>query len=166
MHWSYVFLALTHWIEIFSLFFRKILFIIVPKLWLIRVISCRISTNSHEIEALVQERRNSSALAMELHLSCTNPSKWKCFLQRWPFVSRFHQLLVDSLHKGSVMRTFDISLMLAWTNSSVAGDLRCHDADVKSPYCIDLWDSMCGLFSCWDFDESHHQDYVQSCDHQ
>ena len=25
---------------------------------------------------LVQERRNSSALAMELHLSCTNPSIW------------------------------------------------------------------------------------------
>ena len=29
-----------------------------------------------EIDGLVQERRNSSALAMELRLSCTNPSKW------------------------------------------------------------------------------------------
>ena len=31
--------------------------------------------NSH-VDGLVQERRNSSALAMELHLSCTNPSMW------------------------------------------------------------------------------------------
>ena len=28
------------------------------------------------IDGLVQERRNSSALAMELHLSCINPSIW------------------------------------------------------------------------------------------
>ena len=30
------------------------------------------------IEGLVQERRNSSALAMELRLSCTNPSVCHC----------------------------------------------------------------------------------------
>ena len=32
------------------------------------------------IDRLVQERRNSSALAMELRLSCTNPSiySWNC----------------------------------------------------------------------------------------
>ena len=29
------------------------------------------------IDGLVQERRNSSALAMELRLSCTNPSIWQ-----------------------------------------------------------------------------------------
>ena len=29
-----------------------------------------------DIDGLVQERRNSSALAMELRLSCTNSSKW------------------------------------------------------------------------------------------
>ena len=28
------------------------------------------------IDGLMQERRNSSALAMELRLSCTNPSIW------------------------------------------------------------------------------------------
>ena len=35
----------------------------------------------YEIDGLVQERRNSSALAMELHLSCTNPLRsrhWIC----------------------------------------------------------------------------------------
>ena len=30
----------------------------------------------HHIDGLVQERCNSSALAMELHLSCINPSTW------------------------------------------------------------------------------------------
>ena len=29
-----------------------------------------------KMNGLVQERRNSSALALELHLSCTNPLKW------------------------------------------------------------------------------------------
>ena len=29
-----------------------------------------------DLDELVQERRNSSALAMELRLSCTNPSIW------------------------------------------------------------------------------------------
>ena len=35
---------------------------------------------------LVQERRNSSALAMELHLYCTNPSmcSYLCGMQRFP----------------------------------------------------------------------------------
>ena len=32
------------------------------------------------LDGLVQERRNSSALAMELCLSCTNPSIWDRFL--------------------------------------------------------------------------------------
>ena len=31
---------------------------------------------SAQIHGLVQERRNSSALAIELRLSCTNPSTW------------------------------------------------------------------------------------------
>ena len=54
-----------------------------------QVITC---TNAH-FDGLVQKRRNSSALAMELHLSCTNPSiywhlktilgtKFKIFLLR------------------------------------------------------------------------------------
>ena len=29
------------------------------------------------IDGLMQERCNSSALALELHLSCTNPSMWR-----------------------------------------------------------------------------------------
>ena len=52
---------------------------------IIRWITCITDSDPHEtistiiwkqFEGLVQERRNSSALAMELHLSCTNPSIW------------------------------------------------------------------------------------------
>ena len=34
---------------------------------------------AHQIDGLVQERRNSIANAMELPLSCTNPSKCNIF---------------------------------------------------------------------------------------
>ena len=34
-------------------------------------------------DGLVQERRNSHALAMELHLSCTNPSTWCLYYVRY-----------------------------------------------------------------------------------
>ena len=35
----------------------------------------------YEVDGLVQERRNSISNALELRLSCTNPSKWKHFLE-------------------------------------------------------------------------------------
>ena len=35
---------------------------------------------SYQTDGLVQEKRNSSALAMELRLSCTSPSKWTIIL--------------------------------------------------------------------------------------
>ena len=38
-------------------------------------IDIQVPADDLQIDELVQERRNSSALAMELHLSCTNPSK-------------------------------------------------------------------------------------------
>ena len=46
---------------------------------------------THHIDGLVQERRNSSALAMELRLSCTYPSagSWDCWADlndRWCLV--------------------------------------------------------------------------------
>ena len=34
----------------------------------------------YEVDGLVQERRNSISNTLELHLSCTKPSKWKHFL--------------------------------------------------------------------------------------
>ena len=46
-------------------------------------------------DGLVQERRNSIAIALELHLSCTDPSirnrlittNWWCYQNDWPIVS-------------------------------------------------------------------------------
>ena len=81
--WSYVFLALTqryHHIYPWGLS--------VPGLTL----SWFYSQHYHgvmaikQIDGLVQERRNSSALAMELRLSCINPSKW-CWMKPTWFIN-------------------------------------------------------------------------------
>ena len=75
--WSYIFLALTHrYHHIYPWGLS------VPGLTL----SWFYSQHYHgvmvikQIDGLVQERRNSSALAMELRLSCINPSKW-CWMK-------------------------------------------------------------------------------------
>ena len=57
-------------------------------LWMLIALSSH-NTDQH-IDGLVQERRNSSALAMELHLSCTNPSI--SLHQMFPFSSGFSYL--------------------------------------------------------------------------
>ena len=57
-----------------------------------------------QIDGLVQERCNSSALAMELRLSCTNPSKWvnslvpsdNIWQQIWVNIGAGNGLLPDS----------------------------------------------------------------------
>ena len=56
------------------------------------------------IDGLVQERRNSSALTLELCLSCTNPSVWSlCFMQeQHNFFRDLDCELVNSLWDGSV----------------------------------------------------------------
>ena len=41
------------------------------------IIEIRHVADQEEIDGLVQERRTSSALAMELGLSCTNPSRYR-----------------------------------------------------------------------------------------
>ena len=88
----------------------------------------------YEVDGLVQERRNSIFNALELRLSCTNPSKWKHFLH-----SDFH-----------------VSLMVAWTtfwtNTRVAGELRFHSlwfTHFSRPTC--MWNSA-EIFS-WVFPE-------------
>ena len=49
-----------------------------------------------DIDALVQERCNSSALGMELHLSCTNPSIY--YWVNWLFSSKGSSALAMELH--------------------------------------------------------------------
>ena len=43
----------------------------------VAVSGSNVFSRKQEIDVLVQERHNSSVLAMELHLSCTNPSKYQ-----------------------------------------------------------------------------------------
>ena len=54
------------------------------------------------------------------------------------FVRGIHRSPVDFLHKDTLMRTFDVSLKLAWTNcwtnSRIADDLRRHDIHVTSQF--------------------------------
>ena len=72
----------------------------------------------------MQERRNSISNALELRLSCTNPSKWKHFLH------------ADFLVSLMVART------TCWTNTRVAGELRFHNLwfiHFSRPTCI--WNS-------------------------
>ena len=49
----------------------------------------------------------------------------------WPFVREIHQPLVDSPHKGPVTWTFDVPLLLVWTNgwtnTQLTSVLRCLD---------------------------------------
>ena len=50
----------------------------------IHIMLCWIHFEKHKINGLEQERRNSSALAMELCLSCTNPSKYVFYFLSFP----------------------------------------------------------------------------------
>ena len=53
------------------------------------------------IDGLAQERRNSSALAMELRLSCTNPPISLHGNAYWPFVKGIHRSPVHSAQQKS-----------------------------------------------------------------
>ena len=78
----------------------------------------------YEVDGLLQERRNSISNALELRLSCTNPSKWKHFLH------------ADFLVSLMVART------TCWTNTRVAGELRFHNLwfiHFSRPTC--MWNS-------------------------
>ena len=45
------------------------------------------TSRHYDINRLVQERRNSSALAMELRVSCTNPPAWCNYITTQPVLS-------------------------------------------------------------------------------
>ena len=58
--------------------------------------------------------------------------KWKHFPRYWPFVRRIHRSPVNSAHKGQWRGALMFSLICAringWVNTSVACDLRRHQA--------------------------------------
>ena len=78
----------------------------------------------------LQERRNSSALAIELCLSCTNPSKWALWCLKWPTTQLFVQQFVEAnnihsikaVHQGHI-----ISLWNPWVPQQ-----RVNNADMTS----------------------------------
>ena len=57
--------------------------------------------------------------------------KWKRILRYCPLLRGIHQSPVDSLHKGTVIRTLGVSVLFVWTtcwtNSRLTGDSRRHD---------------------------------------
>ena len=55
---------------------------------------------NEQTDGLVQEKRISSALAMELRLSCTNPSKWEFYVEicrSSPYILRQNSIFVGIL---------------------------------------------------------------------
>ena len=79
---------------------------------------------AYDIYGLVHKRHNSSALAMELRISCINPSIWKHFLLLWE-----ENVPVYSLHKVndaelSYFLSVSHSLLL---NKHVSLPVRYHD---------------------------------------
>ena len=54
-----------------------------------------LTSNHWYIDGLVQEKRNSSALAMELRLSCTNPSIWYCLKKACNYPPASNNLIVN-----------------------------------------------------------------------
>ena len=55
---------------------------------------------SYYIDGLVQERCNPIANALELHLSCTNPSVWTIFHLRLCMCKHMQAVLFTSMHCG------------------------------------------------------------------
>ena len=55
---------------------------------------------------------------------------WKRSPYYWHFVMGNHRWSVDSLHKGPVLRSFDVSSVVILINGGVTGDLGHHDAQV------------------------------------
>ena len=131
---------------------------------------CYVSFIDH-IYGLVQERHNSSVLAMELRLSCTNPlifvgpliwevwrgcnkkqirSWWRHqinhFLRHLPSMRRIHRSPVNSPHKGQWRRALLFSLICSringWVNNGEAGDLRRH----RTHYDVTLMVPGCGAW--------------------
>ena len=84
----------------------------------------------HHIDEVVQERRNSSASAMELRLSCTKPSIY------WPFVKEttIYQWIPNT--KGHVMQNFsDLLLAKNIVKQSVESLVICNDMTLMWRHC-------------------------------
>ena len=91
--------------------------------WCIRMVLAK-DINQYYIDGLVQERLNSNALAMELRLSCTNPS-----ICIWDFV----QLCHENFYKWYSNILWSHQL---WHTSGI----MISHLDVVWVICVQLWD--------------------------
>ena len=92
------------------------------------------------------------AIRMKFRMNCRQDLATmmkSCFLHYWPFVRGIHRSLVDSPHKGPVIRGFDVFLDVSfWANDQISGDLRHHDTCVTSLswYIVNIWHKLAILF--------------------
>ena len=115
------------------------------------------------IDGLVQERRNSSALAMELHLSCTNPSissirywqwcfKWKSiWTDKNIFIPSISWLLMQGVWASATMVLSYSSPEIFYPQHQMDqhGQFRCCDTETwKLPSCQLIYDDNVMSFQC------------------
>ena len=93
---------------------------------------------------------------------------WKHFPRYWPFVRGIHRSPVNSRHKGQWRGTLMFSVICAWTNRWVAGDLRRHRSHydvivMKTRLCMSAWPTMilmCNLWAnCYNKKDQLHLDF-------
>ena len=74
----------------------------------------------------------SSAISRKILSAHYDVTKWKHFLRYWPFMrgSIGHR----SPYKGTITRTFDVSLLSIWTNTPLTSNSRHHDGHLTSPH--------------------------------
>ena len=65
-----------------------------------RASSSIVTLQWYHINGLVQQSRNSSVLAMELRLSCTNPWPWASWCLKLPTSQKFVLQLIQFINKG------------------------------------------------------------------
>ena len=70
---------------------------------------CNYCAWNKQIDGLVQEKQNSSALAMELRPSCKNPSKWEFYLEicrSSPYILKQNSIIVGLIINDVYLFTY------------------------------------------------------------
>ena len=96
--------------------------------------------SGHRVKVAAELVMPSGLLYRKSDLLHYNVIKWKRILRYCPHVGGIHPSTVDSLHKGAVIRTLEVSVLFVWTkcwtNSLLTGDSRRHNGLLTSLYCL------------------------------
>ena len=76
------------------------------------------------IDGLVQERRNSSALAMQWRLSCTNPSIWQHMFLEWPHSVAYLILHISTTNHVNGMDNIWCWYEITYTYTRMSNNVR------------------------------------------